>query len=421
MRARCAVHFAEVRAARAENVKKKEALIAEAEALAESTDWARTAERLRAMQGEWRATGPVTRAKSDELWARFRAAGGRFFARQKEDRTRRRAERAKNLERKQALCAEAEALADSTDWDRAAAEIKRLQIGMAGDGVGGEGQGGGAVAAVPPGRRPLLRALQEPRGPGGGGPRRRARGDVRRARGPGRGRGAGEDLADRVRAAQAAWKAAPALSGPRAARSRRGTPPRWRRVVDARPDAFKGTDLDTAANRARLEALCATVEAMAKDDAKPAAAAASPAAVLAERWREALAANTMGAKVDESARQARAQGQGRSGARGVVAGRSGRIVGPGAAERAVPRRLPARAGRELAKGARCRAPRGGLVVHAGGEAEGPRLVGQVADARARPALLVEGQQRPLVGQVVARRAPRPTCRAAGRARRLTMS
>jgi hypothetical protein len=302
VRARCAVHFAEVRAARAENVKKKEALIAEAESLAGSTDWARTAERLRAMQGEWRATGPVARAKSDELWTRFRAAGGRFFARQKEDRTRRRAERAKNLERKQALCAEAEALADATDWDRAATEIKRLQSEWRATGSVAKDKAEALslrfrqavdrfferyknrealeAATRISAREAMCAALEALAAPGGG---------------------PVEDLADRLRAAQAEWKAAPAVSGPQASALAARHAAAVEAIVDAWPEAFKGTDLDTAANRARLEALCATVEAMSKDEAKPASTAASPAAVLAERWREALAANTMGARVDESA------------------------------------------------------------------------------------------------------------------------
>jgi hypothetical protein len=112
---------------------------------------------------------------------------------------------------------------------------------------------------------------------------------------------AGENIADRVRAAQAAWKAAPALAGPQGSALQARYAAAVEAVVGAWPDAFKDTDLDAAANRARLEALCATVEAMSKDDAKAASAAASPVAVLAERWREALAANTMGARVDESA------------------------------------------------------------------------------------------------------------------------
>jgi hypothetical protein len=303
VRARCAVHFAEVRAARAENVKKKETLIAEAESLAESTDWARTAERLRAMQGEWRATGPVARAKSEELWARFRAAGGRFFARQKEDRTRRRGERAKNLERKQALCVEAEALADSSEWDRVASEMKRLQsewrstgsvakdkaealslrFRQAGDRFFERYKNRDALEAAAriAEREALCVGLEALAASGAEG---------------------GESIAERVRAAQTAWKSAPALASAQASGLQARFAAAVEAVVDAWPDAFKDTDLDAAANRARLEALCATVEAMAaKDAAKPASAAASPAAVLAERWREALAANTMGARVDESA------------------------------------------------------------------------------------------------------------------------
>ena len=111
----------------------------------------------------------------------------------------------------------------------------------------------------------------------------------------------GDDVAERLRAAQAAWKAAPPLSGPAASALQARHTAAVDAVVEAWPDAFKGTDLDAGANRARLEALCATVEGMAREDEKPATAAASPAALLAERLREALAANTMGAKVDPSA------------------------------------------------------------------------------------------------------------------------
>ena len=302
VRSRCAVHFAAVRAARAENVKNKEALIAEAEALAESTDWARTAERLRAMQAEWRAAGPVTRAKSDELWGRFRAAGSRFFARQKEDRTRRRAERAKNLARKQALCAEAEALAESADWDRAASEMKRIQSEWR------------AVGSVPKDKADAL-ALRFRQAADRFFERYKNREaletavrvseresmcaalDALAAGGP----ETGGTVVEQVRAAQAAWRAAPPLSGPRGAALQARFTAGVEAVVEAWPDAFKDTDLDASANRGRLEALCATVEGMAASDARPAAPAASPAAMLAERWREALAANTMGARADDSA------------------------------------------------------------------------------------------------------------------------
>ena len=45
-----------------ENLRQKEALCERAAALAESTDWAKTAEALRALQAEWKAIGPVAHA-----------------------------------------------------------------------------------------------------------------------------------------------------------------------------------------------------------------------------------------------------------------------------------------------------------------------------------------------------------------------
>lgn len=59
----------------------KEALIVEAEQLAESSDWNTAVERIKQLQAEWKATGPVKRQKSEQLWTRFRGACDRFFER----------------------------------------------------------------------------------------------------------------------------------------------------------------------------------------------------------------------------------------------------------------------------------------------------------------------------------------------------
>src|SRR6185436_3126009 len=64
----------------AEVAKIKEALIAEAEALAESTEWAATAEKLKQLQARWKQSGHLPRKQGDELWSRFRAVCDRFFA-----------------------------------------------------------------------------------------------------------------------------------------------------------------------------------------------------------------------------------------------------------------------------------------------------------------------------------------------------
>jgi uncharacterized protein DUF349 len=302
VRARCAAHFSETRAARAENAKKKEALVVEAESLAESTDWGRTAERMRALQAEWRTVGPIARGRSDELWGRFRKAAGRFFDRQKEDRVRRRAERSKSLERREALAGQVEALGASSDWDRAAADVKRLQSEWRATGPVAKDKAEAVAARFQKAcdafferyrKRDALEAES-----------RLAEREALCARLEALAAGGGDDdaaVAGSLREAQAAWTGAPALSGERAAELAERYASAVDAVVAARPEAFRGTDLDPAANLARLATLCESVEALSAGGAAPVASAVSPATLLAERWREALAANTMGAKVDEGA------------------------------------------------------------------------------------------------------------------------
>ena len=64
-----------------DNLAKKEALCARAEALADSTDWDAAAAEMKRLQAEWKTIGPVRRNKSEVVWNRFRAAADRFFDR----------------------------------------------------------------------------------------------------------------------------------------------------------------------------------------------------------------------------------------------------------------------------------------------------------------------------------------------------
>jgi hypothetical protein len=114
-----------------EVAKVKEALIAEAETLSESTDWAATAERLKQLQAQWKESGHLPRKQGDELWKRFRAACDRFFERRKPQLEARHAEEEQNLARKQALIERARAVADKAPgdggWGKAIGQIKDLQ------------------------------------------------------------------------------------------------------------------------------------------------------------------------------------------------------------------------------------------------------------------------------------------------------
>ena len=127
IRARCETYFAKLREERAASLEKKTAIVAEAEALAASTDWAKAAVRFQELQNDWQEIGSVSREAGRELAQRFRAACSAFFTRRREDLADRKKTWTDNLAKKEALCERAEALAESTDWDAAATEMKRLQ------------------------------------------------------------------------------------------------------------------------------------------------------------------------------------------------------------------------------------------------------------------------------------------------------
>ena len=62
-----------------ENLKRKRALIEQAEALKDSQDWRETSDKLMELQKEWKQIGPVARKYSDELWKRFNETCDSFF------------------------------------------------------------------------------------------------------------------------------------------------------------------------------------------------------------------------------------------------------------------------------------------------------------------------------------------------------
>ena len=105
----------------------KEELVAEAEALADSTEWGPTANRLKALMSEWKAAGRASKEAEEQLWTRFRAAQDRFFAARAATFSERDAEQLANQRTKEALIAEAEALDPSTDLKGAQARLRDIQ------------------------------------------------------------------------------------------------------------------------------------------------------------------------------------------------------------------------------------------------------------------------------------------------------
>lgn len=119
-------HFAELEVRREESRTRKEKIVAEAEALAGSRDWATTAARFRDLMRDWKAAGRAARDVEDALWQRFRAAQDQFFAARGTVFAERDAGLRANLERKEALLAEAEALLPIRDLRAARAALRSI-------------------------------------------------------------------------------------------------------------------------------------------------------------------------------------------------------------------------------------------------------------------------------------------------------
>ncbi|GEM_PF-1892912 len=104
----------------------KEALIAKAEEIRDSTSWTKTTEQLKALQQEWRGLGTAGRDSDDALWKRFRAAMDHFFEKRDAERKVLRGVREEAKKAKEELCVKAEALVDSTEWEKTAKEHEEL-------------------------------------------------------------------------------------------------------------------------------------------------------------------------------------------------------------------------------------------------------------------------------------------------------
>ena len=76
---RKAQFFKDMKARFAENAEKKRALVMQAQALQDSTEWKSTSDKLIALQKEWKTIGMVPKKLGDQLWNDFLTACNKFF------------------------------------------------------------------------------------------------------------------------------------------------------------------------------------------------------------------------------------------------------------------------------------------------------------------------------------------------------
>ena len=121
------VHFAQLGSSQAEAKAAKQELVAEAEALATSTDWGATAGAFKRLMDRWRQAGRASRSDDDALWKRFKAAQDSFFAAKDAIVAAENEEFSANLVVKQELLTQAQALLPISDIDATKSALRGIQ------------------------------------------------------------------------------------------------------------------------------------------------------------------------------------------------------------------------------------------------------------------------------------------------------
>jgi len=116
----------------AENLAKKTALCEKVEEIADrevqsSNQWNAFSKEIEDVQKEWKMIGFASKKENQKIYDRFRAACDRFYGRKREFYTEYKDSMNANLEKKIALCEEAEALKTSTDWKKTTDQFIALQ------------------------------------------------------------------------------------------------------------------------------------------------------------------------------------------------------------------------------------------------------------------------------------------------------
>ena len=125
----CAPFIEEQNAERQKNLVDKEALCQKVEDLVANAEifWKDKFKSVQEIQENWKNIGMVPKEAFAALNKRFKDAVNAFYAQHKENVKLEDESREANYEKKVALCIEAEAIKDSTDWNATSTKLKQLQ------------------------------------------------------------------------------------------------------------------------------------------------------------------------------------------------------------------------------------------------------------------------------------------------------
>jgi len=125
-------YFEGMKEKQGDNLAAKVVLCERVEAIAEkeiesSNEWNACSKEIEEIQKEWRTIGFASKKDNQKIYDRFRAACDKFYARKRDFYTDYKDNINANLEKKIALCEEAEALKTSTDWKKTSDMLINLQ------------------------------------------------------------------------------------------------------------------------------------------------------------------------------------------------------------------------------------------------------------------------------------------------------
>lgn len=125
-------HFEALKQKEEENLQQKTVLCEKIEAIdpaaiKNAAEWENRTREIIGLQQEWRTIGFAPQKMNVKIFERFRAACDRFFTEKAAFFKRLKEEQASNLAKKTALCEQAEALKDSTDWKATADKLVQIQ------------------------------------------------------------------------------------------------------------------------------------------------------------------------------------------------------------------------------------------------------------------------------------------------------
>lgn len=114
------------------NLVEKTALCEQAESIAanvaaDSNEWNNLSKQMEALQAKWKTIGFASKKENQKIYDRFRSACDKFYNAKRDYYSNFKNVMQENLAKKEALCEQAEALKDSTDWKKTTDQLINLQ------------------------------------------------------------------------------------------------------------------------------------------------------------------------------------------------------------------------------------------------------------------------------------------------------